>query len=190
MSTTDDETTPKKKKGGRRHKVKGSNFERELADYLNQALFPHLTPRQIHRTPLSGSFSPIKHVGSADLTGTPCIWVEAKRTEKCKPHEYMAQAAYGCAMHGNADMPVVITRRNRQPLDESLVIMRLSDFTKLYHPYLQLNGYNVTTKLTLPIDTPPTPDVPSPQKQTTISPSTTPAALQPKLDGKFPPTFN
>lgn len=136
-NTTPSDTKPKKKRiSGRGCKAKGSEFERELA-----ILMSDLTGLNIRRTPLSGSFSMIRGVGSADLTGTPLLWIEAKRTETVNVHSALAQAKRGCDAHGNNDMPVVITRRNRQSLEQSLCIMELKDFMKLYNALLRQNGY-------------------------------------------------
>ena len=85
---------------------------------------------------MSGSFSVIKGVGTADLTGTPGLWVEAKRTETLKPHEFLAQAKRGATAYGSVDTPIVITRRNKQALDESLVFLSLKDFLPFYSAWL------------------------------------------------------
>ncbi len=122
-----------------RHKAKGDAFERELADYLNSHLFPN-NP-QVKRTPMSGACSVAYNSGMADLTGTPDLWVEAKRTETLKPHAFMAQAVNGTKAHHSADMPVVITRRNRQSMDDALVMLRLSDFVRLYAKWLASRGF-------------------------------------------------
>lgn len=135
------EAPKKKKSGGKRHKAKGDAFERELAQYLNDRLWPMSTPPQVYRTPLSGSFSLFKGVGGADLTGTPGLWVEAKRTETIRPHEFLAQARRGSTAHGSVDMPVVISRRNKQSIDDSLVLMNLKDFVELYRRWCLHAGY-------------------------------------------------
>ena len=117
-------------------KNKGSNFERELATHFNTTVYPHMVVPPVHRTPLSGSFSIHKGVGSADLTGLEDLWIEAKRTERLNVHDALAQAIRGSTAHGSNDMPVVISRRNQQKLEDSLCILRLSDFTTLYKGYL------------------------------------------------------
>lgn len=132
---------PTKKRGGRGRKAKGDAFERELADHMNQALYPNHPVRQIYRTPLSGSFSVHKGVGSADLTGTPMLWVEAKRVEKLNFHDAIAQAERGSNACGRVDMPVVVNRRNQQSTEDSLVVLRLKDFMKMYHAFLKSHGY-------------------------------------------------
>ncbi len=132
---------PIKKSGGRRHKQKGDAFERELAEHMNAIIFPDSPVKRIHRTPLSGAFSVHKGVGSADLTGTPELWVEAKRVERLNFHDAMAQAVRGSKACGEVDMPVVINRRSRQTLDEAVVTIRLKDFMRIYHAFLKANGY-------------------------------------------------
>lgn len=134
---------PKKKSGGRRHKAKGDAFEREIAAYLNETVFPPSNPPQVHRTPLSGSFSPIKGVGSADLTGTTGIWVEAKRVEKLNFHEAMAQARKGTLAFNKADKPIVVNRRNNQAIGDSLVVLSLDDFAEMYKAWLKQGGHRV-----------------------------------------------
>ena len=132
---------PPKKRGGKRHKQKGDTFERELAEHMNGILFPNHPVKQIHRTPLSGAFSVHKGVGSADLTGTPMLWVEAKRVERLNFHEAIAQAERGTNACGRVDMPVVVNRRNQQTTEDSVVAIRLKDFMKLYHAFLRSHGY-------------------------------------------------
>lgn len=117
-------------------KNKGDGFERELAHYLSDALGLKVT-----RTPLSGGgmtsrFGP----QMADLTGTPDIWVEAKRTETFRPREAMAQALKGLASQGSPDMPVIVNRQNRQKTGEGLAVLRFDDFIRLYRGYLISEG--------------------------------------------------
>lgn len=132
---------PAKKKGGRRHKAKGDAFERELAEHMNAIVFPGSPTKRIHRTPLSGSFSVHKGVGSADLTGTPMLWVEAKRVERLNFHEALAQAERGSVACGRVDIPVVVNRRSRQSTEHSTVCIRLDDFMKLYSAFIKSHGH-------------------------------------------------
>lgn len=120
-------------------KNKGSAYEREVADFMTQQL-----GIDVRRTPLSGSFSFVPGSGSADLTGTPDLWCELKRVERFNVHDAMAQAKRGCFAHNNTDMPVVITRRNRQSLPQSLCTMELADFLKIYNGYLKSIGVRTT----------------------------------------------
>ena len=120
-------------------KNKGSAYERELAEFFNEN-----TGLRCFRTPLSGGgFGFARDVApSADLTGTPMIWVEAKRVERLNFREAMAQAEKGTASHHHADMPVVINRRNREATEDSLVVLRLKDFIDMYKALLHTHGYN------------------------------------------------
>ena len=120
-------------------KNKGSGYEREVAEYLSAVL-----GIDVKRTPLSGSVSMFLGYGAADLSGTPDLWCELKRVERFNPHAALAQAKRGSLAHGAVDMPVVITRRNRQALDESLCVIELKDFARLYSAYLALTGVRTT----------------------------------------------
>lgn len=132
--------TPHKKKL-KSPKNKGSGYERELAAYFNDRL-----GLRCFRTPLSGGgFGFARNVApSADLTGTPDLWVEAKRVERLNFHEAMAQAERGSDAHGRVDMPMVVNRKNHQRLEDSVVVLRLKDFMKLYDAYLDTTTYHRT----------------------------------------------
>lgn len=119
--------------------IKGSVYERELAKHLKDVL-----GIDCFRAPLSGGGRTFgRHIGisagSADLEGTPHIWVEAKRTECFRPHEAIAQAELGISARNSTELPVVITRRNRMTTGQSLVVMRLDDWLKLYKSYIDSN---------------------------------------------------
>lgn len=119
-------------------KNKGDAYERELAKYLNDEI--HDGKEVCYRAPLSGGGRTFQGGGSADLAGTDEIWVEAKRTEKFSPYAAMSQAEKGIAGHGSSELPVVVSRRNQMPTGDSLVVMRLSDWTKLYRQFLKCKG--------------------------------------------------
>jgi hypothetical protein len=134
-------TEPKKKRtNGRGMKAKGDNYERDLARLLDTTLFA--SSNQVFRAPLSGGGRNIGGGGRADISGTPSIWIEAKRTERFSPYEALAQAERGIAAARSPDMPVVISRRNRMPDTDSLVVMRLSDWLTLYADHLRSLGHN------------------------------------------------
>lgn len=114
---------------GRGSKQKGDRYERDLAEYFNAQC-----GISSHRTPLSGGG---RKEALADLLGTPGIAIEAKRVEKINPTEFMAQAVKNC---GN-DLPVVITRRNKQSMENSYVFMRLHEWMALYRAFLTQQGY-------------------------------------------------
>lgn len=122
-------------------KAKGDAYERELAHRLNEAVFDG--QEQCYRAPLSGGGRSFAHSvdaatkgGSADLLGTPGLWVEAKRTERFQPYEAMAQAERGRDSRKTGEVCVVVTRRSRMPIEKSLVVLRLEDFERLYRTWL------------------------------------------------------
>ena len=114
---------------GRGSKQKGDRYERDLAEYFNAQC-----GISSHRTPLSGGG---RKEALADLIGTPGIAIEAKRVEKINLTEFMQQAVRNC---GN-DLPVVITRRNKQSMENSYVFMRLHEWMALYRAFLTQQGY-------------------------------------------------
>jgi Holliday junction resolvase len=101
---------------------KGSNYEREVASYLSEKL-----SLDVKRALLSGGG---RHTGAADLEGLPGISAELKRVEKLNVYDAMKQANEAAVRTG--DTPVVITRRNGVETGDSLVVMKLSDWVKLY----------------------------------------------------------
>jgi hypothetical protein len=121
-----------------RSKRKGDGYERELAKYLDERLYRGRG--KITRAIMSGGGRSFAGGGGADLTGTPDIWVEAKRTERFRPYEAMEQAERGIEAKRTEDAPVVINRRNGVKTEDSLVVMRLSDWVEMYFCYLQLIG--------------------------------------------------
>lgn len=120
--------------GGKGPKAKGDVYERELAHYLNTHVFDGNTV--CHRAPLSGGGKSFFSGGDSDLNGTPKVWIEAKRTERFAPYTALEQARRGLAGRTRSDFPVVISRRNRIPTGESLVVMRLDDWIAFYRAYL------------------------------------------------------
>ena len=124
-----------------RQKRKGDGYERELAKWLDNMLFNNRN--QVQRMPLSGGGSHVGGGGRADITGTPTIWIEAKRTEKFSPYAAIEQAEVGIKYSGSSDMRVVMQRRNRMATEDSLVVMRLNDWLCLYASWLKEIGYDV-----------------------------------------------
>jgi hypothetical protein len=108
---------------GRGAKRKGDRFEIEIAKYLNDKI----EGLDAYRTPLSGMRGG-REFASPDISNTPSIAIEAKRTETISARKWMQQAIE--AAGDNA--PVVITRQNRDAMDDALVIMRLGDWVKFY----------------------------------------------------------
>lgn len=114
---------------GRGSKTKGDNYERELAAYINKEIFRG--EEVVSRTPLSGGGV---HNGKADLEGLKYLSVEAKRTEKFSPDAAMRQAE---AAAGDKNIPVVITRKSHVATGDSWVMLKLSDFLKIYRDHLR-----------------------------------------------------
>lgn len=114
---------------GRGAKAKGDNYERELAAYINKEIFHGESV--VSRTPLSGGGV---HTGKADLEGLKYLSVEAKRTEKFSPDAAMRQAE---AAAGDKNIPVVITRKSNVATGDSWVMLKLSDFLKIYRDHLR-----------------------------------------------------
>ena len=125
-----------------RPKAKGDKYEREVAKYLDEILYDEEF-QKILRAPLSGGGRSFQGGGSADITGTPDIWVEAKRTEKFSPYASIEQAEKGKAAQRAPEMPAVFSRRNRMETKESLVVMRAEDWVKLYKAYLIQKGHKI-----------------------------------------------
>ena len=120
-----------------RQQVKGSNFERELARFLNDYVYGKTL---CHRAPLSGG-GHILATGGADLTGTPGLFIEAKRTERLAFPAALAQAEANAAVIQSPEHPIVINRRNRQYIEDAYTLLRLKDFLAFYHAWLQVNGF-------------------------------------------------
>ena len=110
-------------KSGRGAKAKGDRFEIETAKYLNDKI----EGLDAYRTPLSGMRGG-RETATPDLSNTPGVAIECKRTETISARKWMKQAVE--AAGDNA--PVVITRQNRDTMDDALVIMRLGDWVKFY----------------------------------------------------------
>jgi hypothetical protein len=117
---------------GRGAKAKGSDYERELSAHLNGTL--GLSSR---RALLSGGG---RNDGGSDLDGTPLIHVEAKRTETFAPYAAMQQAEESISRGSRIAMPVVIQRRNRMTTGQSMVVMRMDDWMKMYAAFLREQG--------------------------------------------------
>lgn len=117
-------------------KNKGDGFERELSKYFN-----NVCGLSSYRTPLSGG-GRVGLTPTADLTGTPEMFIEAKRVEKLNFHAALAQAeANRTRSNLEEEITVVINRRNRMTTGESLCLLRLDDLLRLYRPYLISQGY-------------------------------------------------
>lgn len=114
----------------RGRKAKGSGYEREVADYINEKI----TELRTRRALLSGGG---RNEGGADIDGTPFVHMELKRTETFSPKAALLQAEEAVAKARDGRMPVVINRSNRMTTGQSMVVMRLDDWLKLYQCLLR-----------------------------------------------------
>jgi hypothetical protein len=109
-------------------RAKGANYEREIASYFNEAL-----GLEARRTSVTTGFIT---GGNFDLSGLPDLAPECKRVEALSFRSAFAQAL----RNARASIPIVITRRNREPTRDSLVVLRLSDFITIYRAHLLQTG--------------------------------------------------
>ena len=116
---------------GRGAKAKGDNFERQVAAYLNDKI----EGLDAYRTPLSGMRGG-RETATPDLSNTPRVAIECKRTETISARKWMKQAVEAAG----ANAPVVITRQNRDSMDDALVIMRLGEWIKFYEAVVREDG--------------------------------------------------
>lgn len=123
---------------GNPQKRKGDRYEVDLAKWLNENIFHE---DRCQRAPLSGGGRIGLQAGGADILGTPDIFIEAKRVERLNFRDAMAQAERNIRDTKAPEVPVVITRRNREALEDSYVIMRLKDWKPLYEALLAAKGY-------------------------------------------------
>ena len=122
---------------GNPQKSKGDKYERDLAAWFNDHIF---NENRCQRAPLSGGGFIGTQSGGADILGTPEIFIEAKRVERLSFRDAMAQAERNIKTTGSPEKPVVITRRNREELKDSYVIMRLKDWREMYTALLLQTG--------------------------------------------------
>ena len=78
--------------------------------------------------------------GGADINGVPDLFIEAKRVERLNFLDAIRQAERNKQKTNSPEIPVVINRRNRMTTGESLCLVRLDDFLKLYRSYLRETG--------------------------------------------------
>jgi hypothetical protein len=116
-------------------KRKGDGYERELAAYINE----QTGLKTAHRAPLSGG-GMVGLSGGADINGVPELFIEAKRVERLNFLDAIRQAERNKQKTNSPEIPVVINRRNRMTTGESLCLVRLDDFLKLYSSHLRELG--------------------------------------------------
>jgi len=123
---------------GNPQKAKGDKYEVDLAHYFNDNVFKE---ERCQRAPLSGGGKVGLHAGGADLLGTPLVFVEAKRVERLNVRDAMRQAERNIQQTRSPEAPVVITRRNQEKLEDSLVVMRLKDWKEMYVASLEKSAF-------------------------------------------------
>jgi len=160
------------KRGLKSPRQKGNQYERELAAWFTEQL-----GIDVFRTPLSGGGCGFgrRSIGpTADLSGLPDLHVEAKRTERFSPREALLQCDKSINKSFSADMAVVINRPGHTPTGDSICVLRLRDFVKIYSAYL--DSMAVKRSLRSPPDlpesksvgtTPPPPPVKLPEEAST-----------------------
>jgi hypothetical protein len=116
---------------GRGAREKGLKFERDLIAYFKDRLGIDIARGA------AGAQAFDRARGSTDLFGLPHLGVEAKRTETISVHAFRDQAKRNASLH---EMPCVIHRRSRQPINDSSVILSLEHFTDLYSAFLRERG--------------------------------------------------
>ena len=110
-------------KRGRGARLKGANFERDLAKYFNA----HLTNCQAQRG-LGQTRGGGEEIADVEMD---LIHVEAKRHKRCHIKAALDQAINDCQ---NKDkLPVAITKDDRKPI---LVTMLLDDWIEIFKTYV------------------------------------------------------
>lgn len=107
-------------------KQKGDAYCREVAAHIHERI-PAIRPvRQIHCSDENGG-------GRKDLGRFPGVAAECKRVEALSFREAMRQAERNAPA---GEVPVVITRRNREAAGDSLVVLRLDAFLDMYAAWI------------------------------------------------------
>ena len=111
-------------KRGRGARLKGANFERELAKIFN-AKFENLNAqRGLGQTRGGG-----EEIADVEMD---YIHIEAKRHKRCNIKAAMRQAIEDCKSKDK--LPVVITKDDREPI---LVTMHLEDWFVIFKSYIK-----------------------------------------------------
>lgn len=121
---------------GRASVIKGRTFERELAAYFRETL-----NLAVFRTAATSQVNAPTPTGHSDLVGLPALAIEAKRTEALNIRSALRQSIRNAVP---PEIPVVITRRNREPTPDAIVALRLADFITLYRAFLSERGQLIT----------------------------------------------
>jgi hypothetical protein len=110
---------------GRGARLKGANFERELAKYFNSHFAQMNAKRGLGQTRGGG-----EEIADVEMD---YIHVEAKRHKRCNIKGALNQALEDCK--SKEKIPVAITKDDRKPI---LVTMLIDDWIKLFEAYVNL----------------------------------------------------
>lgn len=108
-------------------KQKGSAYERDVCAHVAERI-PGITPRRMVNCH-DGNWR-----GQKDLAAMPYLAPELKRVEALNFREAMRQAERNAPA---GEVPLVITRRNREATGDSLVVLRLDAFLDMYAAWLK-----------------------------------------------------
>lgn len=110
---------------GRGARLKGANFERELAKYFNSHFNQMGAKRGLGQTRGGG-----EEIADVEMD---YIHVEAKRHKRCSIKKALEQAIEDC--ESKDKLPVAITKDDRKPI---LVTMLMDDWIKLFESYVSI----------------------------------------------------
>jgi hypothetical protein len=108
---------------GRGARIKGANFERQLAKLITENT-PLIAKRGLGQTRGGGS-----EISDVDI---PLLHIEAKRHKRCNIKAALEQAIADAKNNGK--IPVAITKDDRR---EILVTMRFCDWINMFNCYLE-----------------------------------------------------
>ena len=102
-------------------KQKGTRFERQVADYLNERL-----PYMVDRMPLHGALD------KGDISGVPDWALECKNVKEwsSKLSGFVREAEVEAENHGVPFGAAVVSARGK-PVEDSYVVMSLRQFTDM-----------------------------------------------------------
>jgi len=109
---------------GRGARLKGANFERELAKIFNAKFTDINAKRGLGQTRGGG-----EEIADVEMDH---VHIEAKRHKRCNIKAAMRQATEDCKTKNK--LPVAITKDDREPI---LVTMHLEDWLTIFESYIK-----------------------------------------------------
>lgn len=103
-----------------KNKIKGSAFERDVADYLAANGFPEADRR----------YGAGHNLDKGDIIGVPGFALECKNQTQIKLAEFLAEALIE-AVHAKKKYGAAVIKRRGKGVAESYVVMSLAQFTEL-----------------------------------------------------------